>query len=60
MAIDDDRRRRDDILREHIPRCEELVAHYKVGIEHQYQKMINLNHELGRLNERIGDSDDYI
>lgn len=59
MSADDDQLRRAEILEEGIPRAEEIISQYKVGIEHQYRVLINLHYELGCINERIGDDGDH-
>ncbi|GAA2042433.1 hypothetical protein N0X72_07095 [Streptomyces carpaticus] len=57
MASDDDYMRRTVILEEEVPNAESYISQYKIGIDHQQRRLRNLNYELGRLNERIGDVD---
>ncbi|WP_267132758.1 hypothetical protein [Streptomyces durbertensis] len=39
-----------------IPRAQELIAQYQAGLAHQHEKIADLRYELGRLDERTGDS----
>ncbi|GGX57368.1 hypothetical protein GCM10010341_91760 [Streptomyces noursei] len=52
----EDQFRRIRIIEHEIPRAQGLIAQYHAGLAHQHEKIADLRYELGRIDERTGDT----